>query len=83
MEVWLSDEAGDEFDALPGAVQERVIALTVRLADWPQVSGVKWLAGAWKNHARIRTGDYRVIFHLERDGIVIDRIAHRRDAYGE
>jgi len=42
---------------------------------------VKWLTGDWKGHARIRTGDYRII--IRPDGEVIDvvRIAHRSEVY--
>ena len=38
----------------------------------------------WEGHARIRTGDYRVIFRIEGDvEIIVLRIADRRDAYAD
>ncbi|MEX2167689.1 MAG: type II toxin-antitoxin system RelE/ParE family toxin [Pirellulales bacterium] len=70
--------------ALPQVIQVRVEAVVDRLEKWPQVSGVKWLTGDWKGHARIRTGDYRVIFRIEGDvEIIVVRIADRRDAYAD
>ncbi len=32
---------------------------------------------------RLRVGDYRVLFELEEDRIVVYRVRHRRDAYEE
>ncbi|MEX0774611.1 MAG: type II toxin-antitoxin system RelE/ParE family toxin [Phycisphaeraceae bacterium] len=84
MEVVLSDASLAQFQDLPVSIRARVAAVLARLERWPAVSGVKWLTGDWKHHARIRTGDYRVVFHLHSDDlIIVDRIAHRRDAYFE
>lgn len=66
------------------SVRCRVEEVVGRLEKWPHVSGVKWLTSDWKGHARIRTGDYRVIFRLANDdAIEIVRIANRRDAYAD
>jgi mRNA-degrading endonuclease RelE of RelBE toxin-antitoxin system len=83
MAVLLSEEVVRAAHALSPPMQDRVFDVIDRLERWPEVSGVKWLTGEWKNHARIRTGDYRVVFHLRGPDVVIDRIAHRRDAYAE
>jgi hypothetical protein len=40
--------------------------LVARLADWPNVSGVKTLSGNLAGHYRARTGDYRVQFQADR-----------------
>lgn len=84
MDIQLSDEARDQSLKLPLSIRVRIEEVVDRLRNWPRVSGVKWLTGVWKNHARIRTGDYRVVFHLAGDDlIVVDRIAHRRDVYAD
>jgi mRNA-degrading endonuclease RelE of RelBE toxin-antitoxin system len=31
----------------------------------------------------MRTGDYRVRFHLEGETVIIDKIGHRKDVYDE
>lgn len=82
MQVEIAPRAQAEFEELPATVKERVVGVFARLAQWPQVSGVKGLTGNWAGHARIRVGDYRVIFHLiGRERLVVDRIAHRREVY--
>ena len=83
MKVTITDEALMQIAELPRAIRPRVMNVTDRLAGWPQVSGVKWLTGDWKGHARIRTGDYRVVFKLEDDAVVVVRIANRRDVYAD
>jgi len=61
--------------------QERIITAIRRLMDDPRPSGTKKLTGrdAW----RIRIGDYRVIYeiHTERLLILVVEIGHRREIY--
>ena len=50
------------------------------LANYPNIANIKKL----KNHNptyRLRVGNYRVLFNIEDDIIVIGRIKHRREAY--
>ena len=63
--VVTTDQADHDFASLTLTVQERVLSVFERLADWPRVSGAKALSGDWRGHWRIRTGDYRVIFRPE------------------
>lgn len=82
--VTITDDALAQVAGLPMSVKPRIYAVIERLERWPQVSGVKWLSGPWKQHARIRTGDYRVIFRQVSDTeLLIVRIADRRDAYAD
>lgn len=48
----------------------------------PRPRGVKKLAGADRTY-RIRIGDYRVVYEIEDDVllVLVIRIAHRKDAY--
>ncbi len=48
----------------------------------PPRSPVKWLKHEWTGHARIRMGDWRVIFRIENDVLVV-RIQHRSEVYEE
>ena len=82
-EVRDTAQARADFHALPLAIQARVEALYRRLAQWPDVSGVKPLRGSLRGAYRLRTGDYRVLFRVERDArrVVVFRIAHRREVY--
>lgn len=82
MNVIITDEALKQVARLPRPIQTRVLIITERLKNWPQVSGAKQLTGQWSGCWRIRTGDWRVIFEVKND-VVIIRVAHRKDVYGD
>ena len=84
-EVRNTQEARADFQSLPLAIQTRVRALYQRLTRWPDVSGAKPLQGSLHGAYRLRTGDYRVLFRVEKTDrrIVVFRIAHRRDVYDQ
>lgn len=81
MIVRTTPEAFDELDRLPGVIQRRVRKVLHRLQHWPDVSGAKALSGNLAGWYRIRTGDYRIRFRVQRDEIVVDKIGHRKDVY--
>jgi mRNA interferase RelE/StbE len=83
MEVELTAAAVAQLGKLPSSIIGRIGAVVNRLRNWPDVSGVKPLSGTLKGNFRIRTGDYRIIFRLDGQRIIIWRIANRRDVYGE
>jgi mRNA interferase RelE/StbE len=63
-------------------VQQRIQAKIESLAEDPLPSGVKKFQGA-ADHWRIRIGDYRVIYRIDSQQIVVAivRVAHRREVY--
>jgi len=70
-----------ELDALDGSTRERIVKALGRLAINPhKASSVKALHGG---SYRLRVGDYRVIYALEDDILVVlvVKIGHRRDVY--
>ena len=73
--------AAKALDDLPKTIKARIIGLIVRLADWPDVSGAKPLSGKLAGHWRMRTGDYRLQFHVERGEVVIEQVGHRDGFY--
>jgi mRNA-degrading endonuclease RelE of RelBE toxin-antitoxin system len=79
--VILSPEAQTEFTALPRTVRARVQQVVNRLEAWPSVSGVKWLKHEWTGYARIRAGDWPVIFTFEAPDVIVVRIKHRSEVY--
>jgi mRNA interferase RelE/StbE len=80
-DVKLSAEAAEELERLPVAIHRRVMALLKRLEAWPEVSGAKPLRGDLAGWYRLRTGDYRLRFHVRGETVVVDKIGHRRDVY--
>jgi mRNA-degrading endonuclease RelE of RelBE toxin-antitoxin system len=79
--VTLEPEAARQFQALPERIKDRMVNIIARLERWPAVSGVKPLRGGLTGHYRIRTGDYRVQFHVEADEVVIECVGHRDGFY--
>jgi mRNA-degrading endonuclease RelE of RelBE toxin-antitoxin system len=59
----------------------RLDAVITCLKAWPNLSGAKPLRGIWKDHYRIRMGDWRVIFKIVRPTILVVRVAHRSTVY--
>jgi len=78
----LTRPARKALDSLPRTIQPRVEAAIAALATRPRPSGSAKLKGE-DNLWRIRVGDYRVIYEIRDEVLVviIVRVAHRRDAY--
>jgi mRNA-degrading endonuclease RelE of RelBE toxin-antitoxin system len=66
---------------LPRKIQPRIDKIVRRLSDWPHVSGVKPLSGRLAGNFRIRTGDYRIVFRLSGDKVIVWKIGDRKDVY--
>ena len=81
-DVSFETAAAEQFAALPQRIKARMVVIVERLKNWPEVSGAKPLRGNLAGHYRIRTGDYRLQFHVEDEEVVIERIGHRDGFYG-
>jgi len=79
--VSLTPDAARDFDALPRTIKARVLQVFERLQTWPSVSGAKPLRGDLAGKFRMRTGDYRVQFHVRGERVIIGRISHRAGFY--
>ena len=79
--VWRRS-AERELRDLPRDRIARVVALVSELAENPRPDGSRKLSGSERTY-RIRSGDYRVVYTVEDDRLVIEvvRIGHRRDVY--
>jgi len=55
-------------------------SLEDKLKQNPQTFG-KALTGEFRGLFRLRTGNYRVIYSVMDDAVLILRIAHRKDSY--
>src|SRR5271168_5328265 len=75
--VFLTAPARRELDALPRDIHYRVAGILGRLERWPNVSGAKPLRHGLAGRFRIRTGDYRVQFHLQGATVIVEKIGHR------
>jgi mRNA-degrading endonuclease RelE of RelBE toxin-antitoxin system len=79
--VTITPEALRQAERLPTTIRSRLRRLAIKLENWPAVSGAKALSGRLAGRYRIRTGDYRMQFHVEGDLIVVEKIGHRDGFY--
>jgi mRNA-degrading endonuclease RelE of RelBE toxin-antitoxin system len=79
--VVLTPQAQRELDELERSIHFRILGVLERLARWPNVSGVKPLRHGLAGRFRVRTGDYRVQFRVERDTVLVEKIGHRDGFY--
>ncbi|MFH1239034.1 MAG: type II toxin-antitoxin system RelE/ParE family toxin [bacterium] len=65
----------------PANIKKRIKeAIEQRLIKEPIFAG-KPLRQSLKGHRKMRVGDYRVIYRIEKDTIVVLKIGHRKDVY--
>lgn len=83
MPVRILPDAFRQIGSLPPGIHRRVLSVLERLDRWPNVSGAKPLRGNLAGHYRVRTGDYRVQFHLQGVTVVVERVGHRDGFYDE
>lgn len=81
--VVLTPAATDGLEQLSNPIHGRVLKLLVRLEQWPGVSGAKPLQGELAGRYRLRTGDYRIQFHVAGNVVTVEKIGHRDGFYGE
>ncbi|WP_234708805.1 MULTISPECIES: type II toxin-antitoxin system RelE family toxin [Kamptonema] len=88
--LWMSDglmnyqvefkpKAIKDLESLPVEVQNRVLT-KIELMQNNLTGDVKRLTNYTPEY-RLRVGDYRVLFEIEEDVLVIYRVKHRKDAY--
>lgn len=82
-DVRITPKALAELAALREPIVSRVNSVMQRLTDWPNVSGAKPLRGNWKGCYRVRTGDWRIVFQVVGNLVIVQSIADRRDVYEE
>ncbi|MDP1779838.1 MAG: type II toxin-antitoxin system RelE/ParE family toxin [Anaerolineales bacterium] len=76
------NSAYKELQKLPRQMITRIIAAVADLSNDPYPSGVKKLIGSERSY-RIRVGDYRVIYEIIENKLIIEivRVRHRKDVY--
>ncbi len=78
-DIEFKPRAVKDFEALPFKTQQSILARIEKMSD--NLTGdVKRLTDSTPEY-RLRAGDYRILFEVEKDAIVIYRIRHRREVY--
>jgi mRNA interferase RelE/StbE len=80
-EVRLKRSVVKDLLRFPKADNRRIAARIESLADEPRPHGCEKLAGS--SAYRVRQGDYRIVYTIDDDTIVIEivRVGHRRELY--
>jgi mRNA interferase RelE/StbE len=80
--IFFKSSADRQLRRLPEALQRRIVGEVAMLSHDPRPKGVVKLAGC-ENLWRIRIGDYRVVYEIQEDRLVVLvlRVAHRKDVY--
>jgi len=76
--IW-DKKALSELDKLDIIIAKRIIIKVRELSDDPFSKDIKKLKG--ESAFRLRVGDYRVIFDIIRDAIIILKVGHRKNIY--
>ncbi len=71
-----------ELRRVPGVYRKAIVRKIQHLTEDPRPHGVQKLQGA-ENYYRIRQGDYRIIYGIYDDVLVVElvKIGHRKDVY--
>ena len=77
--IELMPRAVKELKKLPKKDAEHVVA-SIQLLEHGMTGDVKRLTNFTPEY-RLRVGNYRVLFEIEEDKIIIYRIAHRKESY--
>lgn len=82
--VELTAPAAKELSKLPKAIRLRIAGVIELLSVEPRPPGAKMLRGGEHGRWRVRVGDYRVVYAIEGDRLIVLvlRVAHRREVYG-
>ena len=73
--------ADKELQKLPSPVLKKIVPKIKKLVEDPYPVYSKKLSGSSHHAYRIREGDYRVLYVVEKTRIFIFRIGHRREVY--
>ena len=71
--------ANRDIEGLPPKAKTQIRDTLRALADDPH-SGIS-LKGPWEGYRRLRSGDYRIIYKISENEIIIHYVRHRREAY--
>ena len=75
--------AQKELASLPKPIRVRIGKKIDSLQSNPTPQGVKLLKGKRREAYRVRVGDYRIIYQIQREilTILVVKIGHRREVY--
>ncbi|MXY67383.1 MAG: type II toxin-antitoxin system RelE/ParE family toxin [Acidobacteriia bacterium] len=79
--IRIKESAAKELRNVAKPHRARIVAAIDRLADAPHLGAT--LKGDLRGLRRLRVGDYRILYELQNDELIVlvIRVAHRRESY--
>jgi mRNA interferase RelE/StbE len=78
--VFVAD-ARDDLKRLNKIIAQRILSKLKWLAENLDTITPDVLTGQWQDAFKLRVGDYRVIYTVERSVITVHAVGHRREVY--
>ncbi|MEA1919849.1 MAG: type II toxin-antitoxin system RelE/ParE family toxin [Campylobacterota bacterium] len=80
MKVEIDKKAQKDFKRINSSDHQLIKKALVSLQNYPDISNIKQLSNFEPGY-RLQVGNYRILFDVKEDLIVIYRIRHRKDVY--
>lgn len=81
--IYHPDIPKEDLSGIPRNIKDTIRrAIETRLISEPFLCGEP-LRQSLKGHRKLRVGDYRVIYRVEGDKIIVLKIGHRKDVYSK
>jgi len=80
MQVKILNKAMKDLSKIDKSQALKILKSIEYLSNYPDITNIKKLKNHNPTH-RLRVGNYRVLFDIEDDIIIIGRIKHRKEAY--
>lgn len=80
MQIELKKSAVKDLNAISNSEKVHIHKAIAELVNFPQVKQVKKLT-QFEPAYRLRVGDYRILFDVDDDKILIGRVLHRKESY--
>jgi len=80
MKIEILDKAIKDLKKIDKTQAKKILNSISKLEHYPNIANIKKLTNYNPTH-RLRVGNYRVLFDIENDIIIVSRIKHRKDVY--
>jgi mRNA interferase RelE/StbE len=80
MQIEILDKAIKDLQKIDKLQANKILESICKLENYPNISNIKKLINHNPTY-RLRVGNYRVLFDISDDIVVIGRIRHRKDVY--
>ena len=80
MQIDIQDSAYKDLKKIDKTDAIKILQIIKKLEDYPHITNVKKLTNHYLPF-RLRIADYRVLFDIENEKIIVSNIKHRKEAY--